>query len=282
MTEINAPAIKRRLVEAARRDPRIVGVVDYGSGSEGRADEWSDVDVALFIRDADFDDFELGWKDWAAQFGPLLLAYVGGVGHPWAAYDARPLPLRVDFAFHRESRMDVMLTWPNAPTSAASMVLHDATGGRLTGYAQRLVGQPLGPPDPGQAFESVCGDFWDYTLRTFGRLKRGHLWAARHDYECILLGNLHALLRLEAGQVARWRASSAAVGIEQVVSPERLERLNSCIPGAGVDELRQAMLNAARLAYDVCAATARANGWAWPQRLAERTLAVLSEDSAGV
>jgi hypothetical protein len=157
------------------------------------------------------------------------------------------------------------------------MVCYDATGGRLTGYAQRLVGQPLGPADLEQAFESVCGDFWDYTLRTFGRLKRGQLWAARYDFDCILLGNLHALLRLEAGQVARWRASSSAAGIEQVISRERLERLNSCIPGAEAEGLRRAFLDAALLAYEVCAATARANGWEWPQRLAERTLAVLRE-----
>ena len=278
MTKANASAIKSRLIFAAERDPRIVGLVDYGSSSEGRADEWSDVDVALFLRDADFVEFERVWKEWATQFGPLLLAYVGGVGHPWAVYDAHPLPLRIDFAFHRESKMDVMLAWPNAPTSAASMVLYDATGGRLTGYAQRLVGQPLGPPDLEQAFESVCGDFWDYTLRTLGRLKRGQLWGARYDYNSIMLGNLHALMRLEVGEVARWRASTSAVGIEQVISRKRLQQLNSCIPGADTAGLRRAFINAARLAYEVCEATAQARGWEWPQRLAERTLEVLMED----
>lgn len=99
MTEIIAH-MKHCLIAAAERDQRIVGIVDYGSSSEGRADEWSDIDVALFIRDADFDEFERAWKDWAAQFGALLLAYVGGVGHPWAVYDTQPLPLRIDFAFH--------------------------------------------------------------------------------------------------------------------------------------------------------------------------------------
>ncbi len=280
MTETNAPAIKRQLIAAAEGDARIVGLVDYGSSSEGRGDEWSDVDVALFLRDADCDDFERGWKNWAAQFGPLLLAYVGGVGHPWAVYDAQPLPLRVDFAFHRESNMAVMLTWPNAPISAAAMVWYDATGGRLTGYAQQLVGQSLGPPDLEQAFERVCGDFWDYTLRTFSKFKRGQLWAARYDYDCILLGNLHALLRLEAGAVDRWRASSSAVGIEQVISHERLAQLNACVPAAGAAGLQRAFINAARLAYEVCATTAQANSWGWPQRLAERTLAVFEEDRA--
>ncbi len=50
-------AMIRRLVDAATRDPRIVGLVDYGSSSEGRVDTWSDVDVSLFLRDVDIAAF---------------------------------------------------------------------------------------------------------------------------------------------------------------------------------------------------------------------------------
>jgi lincosamide nucleotidyltransferase B/F len=193
----------RQILVAAERDPRIVGVVDYGSGSEGRMDAWSNVDAALFVRDADLDAFTRDWKAWAAQFGRLLLAYIGGVGHPWMVYDTRPMPLRVDFAFHPESALDTILAWPNAPTSAAEMVLYDATGGRLTANARRLVGQSLRPPDLARVFEQVGGDFWYYMLRTFSKLQRGQNWAARYDFNQIVLGNLLALLRLEAGAVDR-------------------------------------------------------------------------------
>lgn len=268
----------RRLTEAAAGDARVVGLVDYGAAGEGRADEWSDVDAALFIRDADFEAFERGWKTWAAQFGRLLLAYVGGVGHPWAVYDARPLPLRVDFAFHRESALEVILTWPNSPASADGFVLHDATGGRLTALAGRIAGQSLGPADAARDFEAVCGDFWYYVLRTLARVRRGQLWAARFDFNFILTGNLMALLRLEAGALRRWRASSAAAGIERDISPERLARLDACIPGEGPDELRRVFLDAARLAFDVCEATARAHGRRWPRELAERVIEILEED----
>ena len=271
--------IRRRLLEAAERDPRVVGLVDYGSAGEGRADGWSDVDAALFIRDADFEEFERGWKTWAAQFGRLLLAYVGGVGHPWAVYDARPLPLRVDFAFHRESALEVISTWPNSPASAADFVLYDATGGKLKALAVRLVGQSLGPIDAARDFAAVCGDFWYYVLRTLARVRRGQLWAARFDFNFILTGNLLALLRLEAGALGRWRASSAAVNIERDISPERLARLNACVPGQGAGELQRVFLEAARLAFDVCEATARANGWEWPRELAARVIEILEEEN---
>src|SRR5690349_14561345 len=118
-------ALVARLIAAAAAAPRIVGLPDYGSSSEGRVDQWSDVDVALFIRDADFAAFERDWKAWAAQLGDLLLAYVGGVGHPWTVYDADPIPLRADFNFDPESALPKVATWPNAPLSAATLVLYD-------------------------------------------------------------------------------------------------------------------------------------------------------------
>ena len=236
--------------------------------------------MALFLRDADFDEFGRDWKTWAAQFGTLLLAYVGGVGHPWAVYKAQPLPLRVDFAFHRESAADVMLKWPNAPSSAAAMVLYDRTdGGRLTINAGRLVGQSLAPLDVEQAFESVCGDFWYYMLRTLAKLKRGQLWAARFDFNFILVGNLHALLRFEAGAVERLRATSAAVEIERAISPARLDQLNHCIPAAGAEELSRVFDSTARLAYEACDATAATRGWVWPRELADRVCSILEPDA---
>lgn len=265
-----------RVLAECEADARIVGVVDYGSGSEGRADAWSDVDLALFVRDGAFDAFVAGWKAWAARFGRLLLAYVGGVGHPWAVYDAEPLPLRVDFAVWRESDAEIIRTWPNSPLASQAMVRYDATGGVLTAHAQTLVGQSLAPLDPAATFEKVSGDFWYYVLRTYSRLPRGDLWAARHDFTFILLGNLFALLRLEAGKTDRWRASSSAVGVERDLAPERLAQLDALIPGPGEPELRRAMLAAIDLGQKVCESIHRQHGWLWPQQVALRARLLLS------
>jgi hypothetical protein len=266
-----------QLVAAAEGDPQIVGLVDYGSSSQGRADAWSDVDVALFVRDADLGQFEASWKQWASQFGALLLAYIGGVGHPWAVYDTDPIPLRVDFALLAESDVEQMLSWTNAPTSVDSTVLYDATGGRISACAERLVGQSLHPPDLARAFEAACGDFWYYLLRTDGRLRRGQLWAARYEFNAIVLGNLLALLRLESGATDRWRATIAATAIEQVLTSERQTQLDACIAGADPRGLRDAMREAARLGSLVCAVMAENNGWSWPEALARRIEALLGE-----
>jgi hypothetical protein len=267
--------VRRAIVEAAQGDPGIVAVVDYGSASEGREDEWSDLDIALFIRDGDLEAFEADWKAWASQFGSLLLAYVSGVGHPWVIYDAEPMPLRLDLAFHRESDVEISLTWPNTPESVAAMVLYDDTGGRLSGCVERIVGQSLAPSDLHRTFDQVCGDLWYYLLRSHVRILRGELWAARHDYGFIIIGNLLALLRLEMGAVERWRGANASAGIEKALPVHRLGRLERCIPGRSEAELRQALLEAALLGQEAAAATAAQHGWDWPEALARRTVSIL-------
>jgi hypothetical protein len=279
LTELARTGMTRRIRTAAENDPRVVGLVDYGSSSEGRDDAWSDVDVTLFVRDAELDAFKRDWKGWAAQFGTLLLAYVGGVGHPWAVYAATPIPLRVDFEFQAESAIDALLTWPNAPVSVAAMVLYDATGGRLTATARQLVGQSLRPADPAATFDSICGDFWYYILRTYSRIVRGQEWGARQDFEGIVMNLLFALLRLEVGATERWRASSAATGIELVLPAARLAQLESCIPGPGMTSIQRCLAHAAALGQQSCAACAAHYGWAWPEVLAARTLALLGDDA---
>jgi hypothetical protein len=156
--------ILARLLAAAQQDKRSMGLLEYGSGSEGGSDHYSDIDMAVFLRETDFAPFEQEWQAWASQFGPLLLAYVSGVGHPWTVYDATPLPVRVDFVFYPETAAEQILTWPSAPTSAAAMVWYDATEGRLTTYASQLVGQSLASQDLAATFTRISGDFWYYGL----------------------------------------------------------------------------------------------------------------------
>ncbi len=267
--------VQQQILNAVQADDRVVGLINYGSTSEGRGDEWSDLDFALFIRDDALNGFEQNWKPWAAQFGDLLLAFISSVGHPWAVYDAEPMPLRVDFAFHPASTCQKISTWPNAPTSVEAMVLYDASDGRISAYVAQIVGQSLAPDDLAKAFEQVCGGFWYYLLRTQVKLLRGQHWAARHDFNFIIMGNLFALLRLEAGAVGHWRGAAAAVDIERVITEQRLAQLNECILGEGETAVSSAMRHAAILGQQLCAQITQQNNWNWPHFLAEKVLKML-------
>ncbi len=269
----------RRLVAAAEGDPRIVGLVDYGSSSEGRADAWSDVDVSLFVRDADYDAFYAEWKAWAGQFGSLMLGFigVGGAGHQWTVYDAAPVPLRVDFDFIRASEIPKMCEWSNSPVSVEAMLRYDGTGGELRDAVQSLVGKSLAPPDLHATFDSVCGGLWYYLLRTYGATRRGEEWTARWNCTFTVTGNLCALLRIESGATARWVASDAAAGIERAISPARLAALHGCVPGPGMAGVVRALGAAARLGQASCGAIAAREGRAWPDKLAARVVTLYGE-----
>jgi len=91
-------------------------------------------------------------------------------------------------------------------------------------------------------FDQVCGDFWYYLLYAFCKLQRGQQWFAREGYNVMALGNLMALLKLEAGALEHWQESSSARNIEQAIPQGRLARLNS-----GLVKQRRRKVTACRL-----------------------------------
>ncbi len=267
-----------RVLDAARSDERVVGVVDYGSNSEGRADAWSDLDLAIFVRDADCYAFLRDWKAWAAQFGELLLAYVGRVGHPWAVYRRGRVPLRVDFDVIAASRAATVAEWQNSPTSVEAMVLYDAGGGELTSAVRTIVGKSLRPADSRASFEAECGDFWYFALLVYCKLQRGEHWVARQVFHNEVLDHLLRLLRLEAGGAAleHWRWKQHGFGVERTLSRERLTQLDHCVPASGPDGLRAALTPTVVLAAEACVAIAAREGWPWPEELAAELTALVA------
>lgn len=271
-----AERVLAHVLSAVRLDSRVAGLLAGGSLSDGRADVYSDLDLALFIRDADLASFESDWVDWASRFGRLLLAYVGGVGHPWAVYDAEPIPLRVDFSLWPASGVEVIADWPISPTSVGAMVLHDATGGEITRKVEAIVGQSLAPREPALAFEAACGDFWYYSLRVIGKLERADRWGAYWELQAILVSNLLALLRLESGATERWRGAAPALGASQSLETARLAELEAALPrSTEAPELRRALLALAEQAERVCRVLAAREGCGWPTELAEKVVRLL-------
>lgn len=265
-------AFVHQLRAAAAHDPRIAGLIDYGSGAEGRADEWSDVDVTVLVRDADFDAFSRDWVAWAGQFGALLLAYTGHIGHPWTVYDTEPVPLRADFYFLPASQVDAVLDEPTSPLSVETMLWYDDTGGALRDRVARLVGRSRRPRDARADFDRLCGDLWYHLLFAWSKLRRGEHWVARQAFHTEVMQPLLYLLRLEAGALARWQSSPSALDAESVLPSTRLAALDRCIPAPGPSALHRALHAAATLGRDACAAIAHRELWPWPDVLAERVI----------
>jgi hypothetical protein len=137
-----------------------------------------------------------------------------------------------------------------------------------------MVRQDLGPPDVPHHFTLRCAAFWYYAVRTWCKLQRGPSWGVRYDITHIMHGILMDLLRLEAGELRRWRASDAAADIERDIAPERLARLDACIPGRAPGELARALHEIVVLGRDVSAAAAAQYDRPWPAELADRMVSL--------
>ncbi len=273
--------LRRRIVEAVTADERLVGLVDYGSTSEGRGDRWSDVDCSLFIRPEDREEFVSTWQEWIAQFGPVLLSFVGDIGNYWSVIEGEFFQIRVDFNFYAatDDAITAMEAWPNAPSSVDAMLLIDKTG-RLEPHVKSMVKQDLGPLDMPERVDLVAAGFWYYAVRTWCKLQRGPSWGVRFDISFIMFGSLMALLRLEAGKVDRWRASDAAAGIEDDIGAGRLASLNACIFDADPASLARALAAIIRLGAQANEGIAERYQRSWPNELAERMIALTEANSS--
>ena len=258
------------ILNHARRDERVLAVLDYGSTSEGRGDAWSDIDLALSIRSDAWNDFIASWKTGLAECGTVLLGFISFAGHPWAVLATEVAPVRVDLHLYGgppdTDLRSALATWPNAPSSVENMLLFDREG-TLTTEVEHMIGRSLAPDDIASTFSSVAANFWYYVHRTWAKLQRGTSWDVRWSITTTLTGNLCALLRLESGATDRWLAADAASGIEHVIDDDRRRQLNRCIPGQDATSQIAAFREIVELGMDLCAALAARHGVSWPEEL---------------
>jgi lincosamide nucleotidyltransferase len=273
-------AFRQCLVERVQSDERILGLLQTGSGSEGRTDQWSDLDVVLFLQDADMPAFLQAWKEWIEPCAHHLLAYQpeGQASIAWTLFQADPIPFRVDFRFIPASQMESVRTWPTSPRSPEEIILVDKTHGQLSDLAHSLLGrsQRLPATQEESTFEQHCNKMWYFLHSAFCKLERGDHWYARLSFHIAVLDELIALLKLESGAVQRWLASFPSWKLEQALSPRRLSQLNACIPSAGAEALKEAMRTTASLGREVCETLATQHGWTWPREAAEEVIEMLT------
>jgi len=283
MTQADARTmLRQRLIEAVQSDERIVGLLQGGSGSEGRADQWSDLDVFLYVRDADLEDFLHEWKRWIVSCGHLLLAYhpEGQASIAWTIFHADPVPLRVDFRFLPASQIESIRAWPTSPRSLQDIILDDKTNGELSEAARSLLGRSQRLPNTQEesTFAQYCDRMWYFLHSAFCKLERGDQWYARISFHLAVLDSLIALLKLESGAVERWLTSFPSWKLERTLSPTRLAQLDTCIPSPGAEAFKQAMLNTAYIGHDVCESLATRHNWTWPRAAAEEVIKMIKNN----
>lgn len=272
----------KRLCEAAVQDDRIVGLVDFGSGGQGRIDEWSDIDVAVILCDTDYPDFRRNWITWAKQFGDILLANKYNDSFPWTIYATEPVPLRVDFAFYPESDLFVghrLSIWPKSNEDIERMVWYETDTEQITEYLRQHIGQQETLPIMKTEFERKSDYFWHSLQYLYGKFQRGEVWVARVVLHKEVLERLLFLLRIEAQAFDRWNSANIAWNIEHSLTPQRLEQLNACIAPADRQGFNQCLHNTTQLGYEVCTVLGNRYEASWSKALAEILLEITADIS---
>ncbi len=167
----------------ASNEPMVRGALIVGSQAriESPADEWSDLDVTLFVTDP---PKLLDSPEWLGHCGNVVLTTVEktGVGEGWERRVVYADGLDVDFAIF-PSAIQEFLGWSPEAVQVLRRgfeVLLDKDGhlAKLGGQLDE-VGELPHPHPTAPEFEACVGDFWYHILWATRKLRRGELWAAK-------------------------------------------------------------------------------------------------------
>ena len=186
-------------------DVRAAMIIGSRARADHPADEWSDLDVLLFVRDP---ERYVTAADWVAGFGPVWLAFAERTpdGRAWERRVLYAGGLDVDFALNPAQWLEHMAANGLAPEMADVIrrgvrVLVDKDG-LLAGILRLPIpdAAPFQRPSSTE-FAGVISDFWYHSLWSAKHLRRGELWWAKSGCDWKLKGLLQRMLEWHAHAV---------------------------------------------------------------------------------
>ncbi|MFH9744696.1 nucleotidyltransferase domain-containing protein [Streptomyces anulatus] len=244
----DALALDRRielLRATAEADPRMEGVLLYGSWTLGEADAHSDLDACLYVREADANAFD--GREFVERLAPLKLAYTNMHGILAVVFDDL---MRGEF--HVEptgAGIAEIATWRDQvhfPRPEAAVLL-DRTG-RLTAAARELAA--FNPPEPVATAQQLTDELANWTLMLAHVQARGEHARAHNLLHAVIAPLQLKLCRLLRGSTAHWLTPSRALEADLPVVD--VERYATATGPLTPEALR----------------TAAANSWRWSRELA--------------
>lgn len=267
-----APVLNRRLQrlrEIAEAEPRLEGVLLYGSWTLGESDAHSDIDAYLFVRDADADNFD--GREFVERIAPLKLAHINTHGILAVVFDDL---MRGEFHVDAAGPgIGLIPSWEGTvhlpdPDSA---VLLDREG-RLTAAARRLA--EFRPPEPVATAQTLCDELANWTLMLAHVAARGESARAYNLLHAVVSPLQLKLCRLLRGSTAHWLTPSRA--LEQDLPETDRARHLATTGGARPGELRSASVESWRWSRDLAAGAAERWGTRLPLQLHEEIAELLA------
>ncbi|MEF3111635.1 nucleotidyltransferase domain-containing protein [Streptomyces chrestomyceticus] len=244
----SCPALDRRVArlrELAAAEPRLEGVLLYGSWTLGEADAHSDIEAYLYVRDAHADTFD--GREFVGRIAPLKLAYTNMYGILAVVFDDL---MRGEFHLVAAGPgIDEVPTWRgmvHLPDPGAAVLLD--RDGRLTAAARHLA-DPC-PPEPGPTAQQLTDELTNWTLMLAHVLERGETARAHALMHTVVAPQQLQLCRLLRGSTTHWLTPSRA--LEQDLPAADRDRYTATTAPAVLPAVR----------------TAARAGWQWSRELA--------------
>ncbi len=259
--------LERRIQEWAAQEPRVQAIAVYGSRarSERPGDEWSDLDLILFVQDPmDF----AAQTDWLSAFGEVWLRVLNTTGHgdpEWLVLFEGGL--KADFLLTpaRDSVIEALTRPPfAAATHRGARILwaRDAAQGAAPPPTQ-MSWQPPTPAAFAAAVDAVALDFY----RAAVLLQRGELWRARWLTDVVLRQHLQQMIlwQARAKYGAEYDTWHDGRFLEQWADPQVVTALPELFARYDPGESKRALLASVDLYARLSAETAQK--WKYPNPL---------------
>ncbi|MEU7280240.1 nucleotidyltransferase domain-containing protein [Streptomyces sp. NPDC045431] len=258
-----------RLRRLAHAEPRLDGVLLYGSWTLGEADAHSDIEAYLYIRDEHVDTFD--GTAFLERLAPLKLAYTNMYGVLAVVFDDL---MRGEFHLTAAGPgIDEVPTWEGmvhlpCPEDA---VLLDRTG-RLTKAARHLAASR--PPEPVGTAQRLTDELANWTLMLAHILARGEVARAHALLHTVIAPQQLQLCRLLRGSTAHWLTPSRA--LEQDLPATDRARYTATTAVALEEDVRAAARETWRWSRDLAAEAAGRWAIRLPRELHEEISGLLA------
>ena len=259
----------QKIVEWAEGFGRVRAVVLIGSQARSvkPADEYSDIDLIMFVSDP---DYFIQSDDWLDQIGPWHIAFLertaGNSLERRVLFDeARD----VDFVLELDRNAAAL-----ADSAAASSIL--SRGYRFLVDKDNLEGlltlnrfaEPLEIPPPSESeFGNLVQDFWYHTVWVFKKIQRGALWEAKNCLDGYMKDRLLRLLEYHARAVNGPRYDTWYSGrhIESWADPRAVGALPDTFAGYSRQDMIRALFATMDVFRQFAAETAGILGYPYSQ-----------------
>jgi len=284
-TPLTYERITQRFLTWAKAEPnvRVAAIIGSQARSDHPADQWSDLDILMFVSNVQPFVTDGGWVE---EIGPAWLSFVERTpdGQAWERRVLFAGGLDVDFALNPAAWLSSVLSNGIPPDMADVMrrgyrVLLDKDG--LLGKIGQmpLPNAPRFQPPAETEFLNVVHDFWYHSLWTIRHLRRGEIWWAKSGCD----GRLKALLH----QMLEWHAhatNAAAVDtwmrgrfLEEWGDPRAVTQLRHVFAHYDAQDIARALLASMEIFRWLAQETADSWGYVCPAVAEQKTACIVQE-----